>query len=138
MSNGNLMAINHVVVLMLENRSFDHMLGFLYSDTGNVSPAGQPFDGLTASESNPDSNGKAVPSRIISSTGQSTDTMPNRSRAPLSRTSPTRPRRTLGSLPTSRRPPRQARYRPSRFSSRAGDRAATASIRTTTWRSESN
>ena len=24
-------AINHFVVVMLENRSFDHMLGFLYS-----------------------------------------------------------------------------------------------------------
>ena len=28
--SGNLAAINHVVVLMLENRSFDHMLGYLY------------------------------------------------------------------------------------------------------------
>jgi phospholipase C len=25
-----LSAINHIVVLMLENRSFDHMLGLLY------------------------------------------------------------------------------------------------------------
>ena len=38
---------------MLENRSFDHLLGYLYSDSGNVSPAGQPFEGLTGSESNP-------------------------------------------------------------------------------------
>ena len=42
----NLSTIQHVVVLMLENRSFDHMLGFLYAAQGNVSPAGQPFDGL--------------------------------------------------------------------------------------------
>src|ERR1700734_939576 len=56
----NLAAVNHVVVLMLENRSFDHMLGFLYAGSGNVSPAGQPFDGLTGQESNPDSGGAPV------------------------------------------------------------------------------
>jgi phospholipase C len=43
---------------MLENRSFDHMLGFLYP--GNVSPSGQPFDGLTGTESNPGSDGQPV------------------------------------------------------------------------------
>ena len=48
----------NVVVLMLENRSFDHMLGFLYP--GHVSPSGQPFDGLTGTESNPGSNGQLV------------------------------------------------------------------------------
>ena len=59
MTNGNgLAAVDHVVVLMLENRSFDHMLGFLYP--GNVSPSGQPFDGLTGTESNPGSDGKPV------------------------------------------------------------------------------
>src|SRR6201995_1758427 len=56
-----LASIEHVVVLMLENRSFDHMLGYLYSDAGNVSPAGQPFDGLTGQESNPGSSGSPVP-----------------------------------------------------------------------------
>jgi phospholipase C len=55
-----LSAINHIVVLMLENRSFDHMLGLLYSASGNVSPAGQPFDGLTGTESNPGSDGLPV------------------------------------------------------------------------------
>ncbi|HEY8046776.1 MAG TPA: alkaline phosphatase family protein [Streptosporangiaceae bacterium] len=53
----SLSSVEHIVVLMLENRSFDHMLGFLYSGTGNVSPAGQPFEGLTGSESNPASSG---------------------------------------------------------------------------------
>jgi len=43
--------IDHVVVLMLENRSFDHMLGFLYAGNGNRSPSGQEFDGLTGNES---------------------------------------------------------------------------------------
>lgn len=61
MANGNqLSAVEHVVVLMLENRSFDQMLGFLYADSGNVSPSGQPFDGLTGTESNPDGNGQQV------------------------------------------------------------------------------
>jgi phospholipase C len=45
---------------MLENRSFDHMLGYLYSDSGNVSPAGHPFEGLAGTESNPDSGGNPV------------------------------------------------------------------------------
>jgi phospholipase C len=55
-----LAGINHIVVLMLENRSFDHMLGYLYSDSGNVSPSGQPFEGLAGTESNPDGNGSQV------------------------------------------------------------------------------
>ncbi|HEY0324123.1 MAG TPA: alkaline phosphatase family protein [Pyrinomonadaceae bacterium] len=55
-----LSSIQHIVVLMLENRSFDHMLGFLYTDEGNKSPSGQPFEGLTGKESNPDSTGKSV------------------------------------------------------------------------------
>ncbi len=53
-------SVNHVVVLMLENRSFDHMLGFLYAAQGNVSPAGQPYEGLAGTESNPDANGQPV------------------------------------------------------------------------------
>ena len=66
MANGNgLSSVEHVVVLMLENRSFDHMLGFLYTGAGNVSPAGHAYEGLTGSESNPDSSGQQVPvSRI--------------------------------------------------------------------------
>ncbi|MFI4979946.1 MAG: alkaline phosphatase family protein, partial [Nevskiales bacterium] len=52
--------VNHIVQLMLENRSFDQMLGFLYSDSGNVSAAGHPFDGLTGNESNPDDTGREV------------------------------------------------------------------------------
>ena len=59
MANGNgLASVNHIVVLMLENRSFDHMLGYLYP--GNVTPSGQPFEGLAGTESNPDPNGQPV------------------------------------------------------------------------------
>jgi phospholipase C len=52
--------VEHVVVLMLENRSFDHMLGFLYTSAGNVSPSGQPYEGLSGTESNPDPAGQPV------------------------------------------------------------------------------
>src|SRR5579863_442925 len=60
MAGNQLPSINHIVQLMLENRSFDHMLGFLYAGSGNVSPAGQPFEGLTGTESNPDASGQPV------------------------------------------------------------------------------
>jgi phospholipase C len=52
--------IEHIVHVMLENRSFDHLLGYLYADRGNVSPAGEPFDGLTGKEWNPDDTGRRV------------------------------------------------------------------------------
>jgi phospholipase C len=55
-----LASIEHIVVLMLENRSFDHMLGYLYTDAGNVTPTGHAFDGLTGKETNPDSSGNPV------------------------------------------------------------------------------
>lgn len=54
-----LSAVKHIVQLMLENRSFDQMLGFLYHPT-NRSASGQPFEGLTGNESNPDDSGKEV------------------------------------------------------------------------------
>lgn len=53
-------AIKHIVQLMLENRSFDQMLGFLYESSGNQSPTGQPFEGLTGQESNPDDTGREI------------------------------------------------------------------------------
>jgi phospholipase C len=77
MPSGNkLSGIEHIVVLMLENRSFDHMLGFLYTDAGNKSPSGQPFEGLTGNESNPDSNGKPVTVFQIKATDQNAYFMP--------------------------------------------------------------
>jgi phospholipase C len=54
--------IKHLVVVMMENRSFDSLLGFLYADVNNrpplnipaASPGGQPtFDGLA--EASPES-----------------------------------------------------------------------------------
>jgi phospholipase C len=58
--DSNLATIEHVVLLMLENRSFDHMLGYLYAGSGNVSPSGQQYEGLTGTESNRDASGNAV------------------------------------------------------------------------------
>ena len=53
-------AIKHIVQLMLENRSFDQMLGFLYTGNANKSAAGDDYDGLTGNESNPDDAGREV------------------------------------------------------------------------------
>jgi phospholipase C len=53
--------INCIVQLMLENRSFDQMLGFLYADSKNVSPkTGQKFDGLTGTETNLGEDGNPI------------------------------------------------------------------------------
>lgn len=51
---GLLDRIDHVVVLMLENRSFDCLLGALY-------PAGDGFRGLIGTEANLDPNGTPIP-----------------------------------------------------------------------------
>ncbi|HWZ44608.1 MAG TPA: alkaline phosphatase family protein [Candidatus Saccharimonadales bacterium] len=56
----NFKKIKHVVVLMMENRSFDWMAGWLYAPS-NKSPNGDPFEGLTGTESCPDASGKQVP-----------------------------------------------------------------------------
>lgn len=45
--------IKHIVVLMLENRSFDHLVGWLQSDRYQI-------DGLDGSQSNRDSTGEPV------------------------------------------------------------------------------
>jgi phospholipase C len=76
MATPALASIKHIVVLMLENRSFDHMLGFLYSESGNVSPTGQPFEGLTGSESNPDDSGAPVTVFQIQNTDSNAYFMP--------------------------------------------------------------
>lgn len=53
MSSPGLQQLKHVVVLMMENRSFDHMLGGLKA----VDPR---IEGLTGGETNPDVNGTPV------------------------------------------------------------------------------
>jgi phospholipase C len=76
MPGNQLSAIQHIVHLMLENRSFDHMLGFLYEDSGNVSPSGAAFEGLTGTESNPDTSGNPVAVHKINPTDAGAYFMP--------------------------------------------------------------
>lgn len=59
--NDQLMQINHIVVLMLENRSFDHMLGYLRLDGGR-----QDVDGLTGNEVNHHMGNPHKPQRMAS------------------------------------------------------------------------
>lgn len=53
-----LAGIEHIVVLMMENRSFDHFLGALSSDAAYANKS--TVDGLTGSESNPAPDGSSV------------------------------------------------------------------------------
>lgn len=76
MSSSGPAAIDPIVVLMLENRSFDHMLGFPYAGSNSVSPAGRPFDGLSGQESNTGGSGKAVAVFKIQSTSNNAYFMP--------------------------------------------------------------
>ncbi len=59
--------VSHIVVLMLENHSFDHMLGWLYDDP-DAPLRDQDFDGLRDDFWNPldslDSNGVAVIEKV--------------------------------------------------------------------------
>lgn len=52
--------LKHLVVLMMENRSFDHMLGGLSLVTENGQKKYPGINGLTGNESNPDTNGTPV------------------------------------------------------------------------------
>src|SRR5258708_2976024 len=45
--------LRHIVVLMMENRSFDHMLGSLSADDPRI-------DGITSALNNPDTTGAGV------------------------------------------------------------------------------
>jgi phospholipase C len=55
---GNAGKIDHIVVLMMENRSFDHMLGYLSLSKHDGGGDRFDIDGLTGQESNPDLDGK--------------------------------------------------------------------------------
>jgi phospholipase C len=76
MSANQLPAIQNIVVLMLENRSFDQMLGMLYAAQGNISPAGQPYEGVSGKETNPDQSGKPVAVFAINPTTKNAYFMP--------------------------------------------------------------
>jgi phospholipase C len=53
--DGNLGKIDHIVVIMLENRSFDHMLGYLRLEKNRTD-----IDGLTGDETNVDDSGQKI------------------------------------------------------------------------------
>jgi phospholipase C len=67
---GSLQKIDHIVVLMLENRSFDSLLGMLY-------PKSVGFEGLNGTEQNPDANGTPVVVWNSPGTDQTTMRIPN-------------------------------------------------------------
>ena len=58
----NLQKIDHIVVLMLENRSFDHMLGYLSLEGGR-----DDIDGLREEFAN-DHDGRRYPVRHLETT----------------------------------------------------------------------
>jgi phospholipase C len=62
--------LKHVVVLMMENRSFDHMLGALKATHPNI-------DGLTGTESNPDTTGAAITVQPLAEYQSQLDPDPN-------------------------------------------------------------
>ena len=53
--SGNLGKVDHIVVLMMENRSFDHMLGYLSLPSDKGGAGRSDVDGLTGNEYNYDS-----------------------------------------------------------------------------------
>lgn len=67
---GQLQNIDHIVVLMLENCSFDCLLGKLYPKSAN-------FDGLSGDEQNLDAEGKPVPVWNGPGTDEANMTIPN-------------------------------------------------------------
>lgn len=68
--------LRHIVVLMMENRSFDHMLGSLQA----VNPL---IDGLTGTESNPDTTGALAPVKPQAKYQSELDPDPNHDFAPV-------------------------------------------------------
>jgi phospholipase C len=66
----NLSTVKSIIHLMLENRSFDNILGWLYYPS-NVSPNGDPFNGLTGNENNPDKIPDGEPVKISRETVRS-------------------------------------------------------------------
>ena len=69
---------DHVVVLMLENRSFDNLLGYMYPDgVGADAPLGKSFDGVLGKDD--DGNDKTLSNPVPPG-----DNRPNRLRVPVS------------------------------------------------------
>ncbi|MFL6306141.1 MAG: alkaline phosphatase family protein [Candidatus Sulfotelmatobacter sp.] len=69
-SKAGIKALQHVVVLMMENRSFDHMLGGLKARNPKI-------DGLSGNESNPDTTGAVVKVQPLAEYQSQLDPDPN-------------------------------------------------------------
>ena len=67
MPEAQLAEIEHIVVLMLENRSFDHMLGYLSLPPAQGGKGRTDVDGLTGTETNDDANGVSFPVKRMAS-----------------------------------------------------------------------
>lgn len=67
MSLTQLQEIDHIVILMLENRSFDHMLGYLSLPPAQGGKGRTDIDGLTGNETNDDENGTTFPVQRMTS-----------------------------------------------------------------------
>jgi phospholipase C len=67
MARDRLSGVDHLVVVMMENRSFDHFLGGLCLDPSY--PAARALTGLTGDEANPDGTGAMVRMRLLSGNG---------------------------------------------------------------------
>src|SRR5262249_22122480 len=73
---------DHIVVLMMENRSFDHMLGYLSKEGSHVDGKKRTdIDGLHGGETNSDGTGQTYPSFPLSDTRF--DEIPDHSHAPV-------------------------------------------------------
>ncbi|HEX3067292.1 MAG TPA: alkaline phosphatase family protein, partial [Thermoanaerobaculia bacterium] len=72
----NLEKVKSIVVLMMENRSLDNLLGYLYLAQGNKSPNGDSFNGLTGNESNPP-KGSGAPVKVRPETSRTTVPTPD-------------------------------------------------------------
>jgi phospholipase C len=66
-ARGLLAGVDHLVVVFMENRSFDHFLGGLCLDADY--PAARSLDGIKGNEANPDGSGQMVKMSLLSGNG---------------------------------------------------------------------
>jgi phospholipase C len=66
-AGARLAGVDHLVVVLMENRSFDHFLGGLCLDAGYA--AGRALDGLKGNEVNPDGSGQMVKMGLLDGNG---------------------------------------------------------------------
>ncbi|HVU53365.1 MAG TPA: alkaline phosphatase family protein [Polyangia bacterium] len=66
-ARGLLAGVDHLVVVFMENRSFDHFLGGLSLDAAY--PAARALDGIKGDEQNPDGAGQMVKMSLLSGNG---------------------------------------------------------------------